>query len=556
MDHELPWWKRTTVYQVYPRSFADANADGIGDLAGVIDRLDYLHWLGVETIWLSPFYSSPQTDFGYDISDHFDIAPEYGTLADCRRLIDEVHARGMKIVFDMVLNHTSIEHSWFQESRASRDSPRRDWYIWRDGRRGGPPNNWRSMLGGSGWHRDSATSQWYWASFLPFQPDLNYRNPHVKQAMLDVVRHWLREGVDGLRLDIFNAIYKDGSFADNPFSPRPFPTEDNPDGYFQQATNTQNHPDTLAFARELRAVVDEFAEPPRFVVGEVFGHLDVLRDYCGVQGEGLHLVFLFKSLRTPFTAPALRDLVAEFEQAFPEPLHPTYVFGNHDRPRGMERLGNDPAKARLLAAFQLTVRGVPFLYYGDEIGLGHHHGLARDAARDPLASHFRFIPKWLIPSMRRRGILINRDECRSPMPWTAGMHGGFSSAETPALWLPVHPDSPVINVASQREDPGSVLSAYRRMLAWRRRSPALSSGRLELSDPRGDARHVLAFTRIHGHEVVRVYLNFSARETAIDLRDLGGARVQSNLRDAPEAAGGRRLLAPWEAVLVFPPSGR
>lgn len=552
---ERPWWKRTTVYQIYPRSFADANDDGIGDLAGVIERLDYLHWLGVETIWLSPFYRSPQTDFGYDISDHYDIAPEYGTLADCRRLIDEVHARGMRIVFDMVLNHTSIEHPWFQESRASRDSPRRDWYLWRDGRRGGPPNNWRSMLGGSGWHRDPATDQWYWASFLACQPDLNYRNPHVKRAMLDVVRHWLGEGVDGLRLDIFNAIYKDAAFADNPFSLRPLPTEENPDGFFQRALYTQNHPDTLTFARELRAVVDEFSDPPRFVVGEVFGHLDMLRDYCGAQGEGLHLVFLFKSLRTPFTAPALRDLVEELERAFPEPLCPTYVFGNHDRPRGMDRLDNDPAKARLLAAFQLTVRGVPFLYYGDELGLGHHHDLPRESARDPLAAKFRLVPRWLTPALRRRGILINRDECRSPMPWTSGTHAGFSSAEAPAPWLPVHPDSPIVNVASQREDPRSVLSAYRRMLGLRRRSRALSDGRLELIDPRSDPRRVLAFSRSHGRELVRVYLNCSPREAILDLRGLSGQRTHSNLHDEPEPVGGRRVLAPWEAAVVYVEGG-
>ncbi len=551
-DRELPWWKRTTVYQIYPRSFSDANGDGIGDLAGVVQRLDYLHWLGVETLWLSPFYGSPQADFGYDISDHYNIAPEYGSLADFQRLIDEVHARGMKLVLDMVLNHTSDEHPWFKESRMSRDNPRRDFYIWRDGRRPGgaaPPNNWRSMLGGSGWHYDPATGQWYWASFLSFQPDLNYRNPAVKQAMLDVVRHWLGAGVDGLRLDIFNAIYKDAAFADNPFSLRPLPSEHNPDGFFQRALYTQNHPDTLAFARELRAVVDEFRDPPRFVVGEVFGHSDVLREYCGgARGEGLNLVFLFKSMRTPFTAPALRELIAEFEAAFPEPLYPTYVFGNHDRPRGMERLGNDPARARLLAAFQLTVRGVPFLYYGDEIGLGHHHGMPMAGARDPIARRFRRIPGWMLPSMRRRGILVNRDECRSPMPWTDGLHRGFSAAEAIAPWLPVHPDGLFVNVARQSADPGSVLHAYRRMLALRRGSPALAGGRLELMDPRADAKRVLAYLRTHEREQARVYLNFSPRETRISLP---AGVLRSNLRDAPEAAADRRTLAPWEGVVVF-----
>jgi oligo-1,6-glucosidase/alpha-glucosidase len=541
----LPWWKQTTVYQIYPRSFSDSNADGIGDLRGVIDRLDYLHWLGVETVWLSPFVKSPQADFGYDVSDHYEIDPQYGTRDDCRRLIDEVHARGMKVVIDLVLNHTSVEHPWFQESRASRRNPRRDFYLWRNGRKpGAPPNNWRSMLGGSGWHHDPTTDQWYWASFLPFQPDLNWRNPQVKAEMLEVVRHWLREGADGLRLDIFNALFKDPSFDDNPFSFRPLPSEDNPDGFFQKARHTQNHPDTFAFARELRAVVDEFQAPPRFLVGEVFGAHDLLREYCGPRGEGLHLVFLFKSLRTPFSAPALRDLVRDFERAFPEPLHPTYVFGNHDRPRSIDRLDNDVARARLLATFQLTVRGVPFLYYGDELGLPHH---PLETAKDPLDRYFR-LPRWLHSPLRRRGILVNRDQSRSPMPWGDGPNAGFSQAGS--TWLPVHPESAVVNVAAQRGNPASLLSVYRRMLSLRRRSGALSGGELALIEPRADARRVLAWSRWRGDEQARVYLNFSPRESVLDLRD-GGGLVYSNLDDRPRQSSGRERLAPWEGVVIF-----
>ncbi len=556
---DLPWWKRTTVYQIYPRSFADGTGDGIGDLAGIIDRLDYVKWLGLETVWLSPFFASPQSDFGYDISDHFDVAPEYGTLEDCRRLIDEIHARGMKVVFDMVLNHTSNEHPWFVESRSSRENPYRDFYIWRDGRKpygGAPPNNWHSMLGGSGWHYDAHTDQWYWASFLPFQPDLNYRNPRVKRAMLSVVRHWLREGVDGLRLDIFNAIYKDSSFADNPRSLRAVPTEDNPGGFFQRAVHTQNHPDTLAFARELRRVVDQF-DPERFVVGEVFGTPDLLREYCGPRGEGLNLVFLFKSLKTPFRASAFRNLVDELETAFPEPLHPTYVFGNHDRPRQMERLGNDLARARLLAAFQMTVRGVPFIYYGDELGLSHHP-IPRREARDPLARRFGFIPKVLLPLLRRRGILTNRDECRSPMPWHGGPHAGFAPPDAPAPWLPLHPQSAFLNVAAQREDPRSVLAAYRRMLHLRRQNLALSSGSLELLDAPADSKHVFAFRRVYEdadrRQTADVFLNFSRREVALDLRAMPGvegAPLRSNLHDTPVAAKGRHVLRPWESAIVL-----
>lgn len=557
---ELPWWKRTTVYQIYPRSFADKSGDGIGDLPGIIDRLDYVKWLGLETIWLSPFFESPQADFGYDISNHYGIAPEYGTLEDCRRLIDEIHARGMKVVFDMVLNHTSDQHPWFAESRSSRDNPYRDFYIWRDGKKpygAAPPNNWRSMLGGSGWNYDERTGQWYWTSFLPFQPDLNYRNPKVKRALLDVVRHWLREGVDGLRLDIFNAIYKDASFADNPTSLRAFPSEDNPGGFFQHALHNQNHPDTFAFARELRSVVDEFDRPPRFLVGEVFGSPDVLREYCGPSGDGLHLVFLFKSLRTRFRANAVRSLVSELESAFPEPLHPTYVFGNHDRPRQIERLGNDPARARLLAAFQMTVRGVPFVYYGDELGL-HHHDIPREHASDPIARRFRFIPKMLLPSLRKRGILTNRDECRSPMPWHGGPNAGFAPPTVSSTWLPLHPQSAVMNVESQRADPNSVLAAYRRMLQLRRRSLALSSGRLEIFDPPANSNRVLAYRRSYegseSGETAEVFLNFSNRETRLDLRHLrwgAGALLHSNLHDDAVIAKDQHVLRPWEAAVVL-----
>lgn len=559
-SNHLPWWKRTTVYQVYPRSFSDGNGDGIGDFAGIIDRLDYLEWLGVETIWLSPFFTSPQADFGYDISDHFDISPDYGSLEECHHLFDEIHARGMKVVLDMVLNHTSDQHPWFLESRSSRDNPYRDFYIWRDGRKPGgaaPPNNWQSMLGGSGWNYDPQTDQCYWSSFLPFQPDLNYRNPAVKCAMLDVVRHWLGAGADGLRLDIFNAIYKDASFADNPRSLR-IPSEDHPGGFFQRAVHTQNHPDTFAFARELRSVVDEFKDPQRFVVGEVFGPHELLREYCGPTGDGLNLVFLFKALRTRFRAHPFRELVRAFESGFPEPFHPTYVFGNHDRPRHMERLRDDPRRARLLAAFQMTVRGVPFIYYGDELGLSHHEGMPREGARDPMAARFGFIPKPLLPWLRRHGILTNRDECRSPMPWEDGPHAGFAPPDTSATWLPLHPQSASKNVALQSEDPGSVLSAYRRMLHLRRGSIALSSGRLELFDAPADRRRVLAYRRAYEDANVRetadVFLNFSDRNVRLDLGDTryrASARVHSNLHDEAGTPGPSHILRGWEAAVIL-----
>jgi oligo-1,6-glucosidase/alpha-glucosidase len=556
--NDIPWWKRTTVYQIYPRSFADANGDGIGDLQGVIDRLDYLHALGVETLWLSPFYQSPQADFGYDISDHFTISPEYGDHGDAKRLIDEVHARGMKIVFDMVLNHTSAQHPWFLESKSSRTSPKRDWYIWRDGRKGGkkPPNNWRSMLGGSGWHLDEATGQHYWASFLPFQPDLNYRNPEVKAAMLDVVRHWLGEGVDGLRLDIFNAIYKDASFDDNPFSLRPFPSEDNPHGFFQRHIHTIDHPDTLAFARELRAVVDEFQDPPRFLVGEVFGDPETLRAYCGEEANGLHLVFLFKTMKTRFGGRAVRALIEEFEHHFPDPFVPTWVLGNHDRPRFIHRVGEHPEKAKLFATVQLTARGVPFIYYGEEIGMKQHE-IPLTQGLDPVAARFRYMPQFMARLLRRFGILLNRDECRLPMQWHGGPNAGFTHEEaTP--WLPVHPTHPEVNVAAQHEEPGSLLHHYRSLLALRKKSRALHGGKLELvDDPRLPA-DVVAYRRVHERgaerEDVHVFLNFGDRDASLDLRDHGGRALFSSKRGHTAAAGPAYALGPYESVLLFDPA--
>ena len=289
----------------------------------------------------------------------------------------------------------------------------------------------------------------------------------------------------------------------------------------------------------------------------MFGSTDLLREYCGPSGDGLHLVFLFKSLRTRFRADAVRDLVGELEEAFPEPLHPTYVFGNHDRPRQMERLGNDPARARLLAAFQMTVRGVPFIYYGDELGLCHHD-LPREAASDPMAHRFRFIPKVLLPRLRKRGILTNRDECRSPMPWHGGPNAGFAPPTVKSTWLPLHPKSAITNVAVQKADPSSVLAAYRRMLHLRRRSLALSSGRLELVEPPADPKRVLAYRRVYEdaeqQEAAEVFLNFSRRDVPLDLRHLPSsseALLHSNLHDHRVGARGVHVLRPWEGAVVL-----
>ena len=554
MPAQAPWWQRTTTYQIYPRSFLDTNGDGIGDLPGVIAKLDYLQALGVETLWLSPFFESPQADFGYDISDHFAIAAEYGSLADVRALIAQAHARGLKIVLDMVLNHTSAQHPWFLASQRGRDDPKRDWYIWRDGRKPdgrAPPNNWLSMLGGSGWHFDPRTGQWYFASFLPFQPDLNYRNPAVKAAMLDVVRHWFREGVDGLRLDIFNAIFKDASFADNPFSWRVMPSEANPHGFFQRHVHTIDHPDTLAFARELRTVVDEFADPPRFLVGEVFGDAATLKRYCGEAADGLHLVFLFETLRTRLNGPAVRALITGFERAFPPPFSPTWVFGNHDRPRAIHRVRGHPERAKLLAALQLTVRGVPFLYYGEEIGMVNHE-MPLHEGLDPVAARFRLMPQPLVGWFRRHGILLNRDECRSPMQWHSGPNAGFTPP-TATPWLPLQRDATLTNVAAQERDPDSLLACYRRLLALRRAEPALQAGALTWLDDLGLPGDVVAFRRTLAGETrptADVFLNFGDRDVPLELPQPDGRTLVSTLCPGRRPAPHTYTLRAHEAVVL------
>ncbi|HSL44670.1 MAG TPA: alpha-glucosidase [Anaerolineales bacterium] len=494
----LPWYHITTIYQIYPRSFYDCNGDGIGDLQGIIRKLDYIHELGFETIWISPFFSSPQADFGYDISDYKDIAPEYGTLSDALQLIEDVHKRGMKIVFDMVMNHTSEEHPWFKESRSSRDNPRADWYIWRD-----KPNNWQSMTGGSGWHYAQERGQYFWSSFLPLQPDLNYRNPEVKKAMLDIVRFWLDKGVDGFRLDIFNVIYKDAEYRNNPRSFRAVPSDQDPSGFFQQAKYTINQPESFAFARELRSVCDAFGE--RLTLGEVTGGRRTIRKFLGdTTNNGLTLVFDFEMLNFKFTADYFRQLVQKMERHYAEPFMPVYVFNNHDKHRSMYRLGNDIRKAKLLAMFQLTVRGVPCMYYGEEIGMTDAK-FSFAGALDPIPHKFRFAPRFVLDLL---GVLLNRDEVRTPMQWNGTRNAGFSSAQK--TWLPVHENYETINVEKQMAEPDSLLNTVRALLKIRNQERCLREGSLEILEnlPQG----VLGYATMLEGKRVLILLNFDERE--------------------------------------------
>lgn len=506
----LPWYHKTSIYQVYPRSFYDSNNDGIGDLQGIIQKLDYLHDIGFETVWVSPFFASPQQDFGYDVSDYLAIAPEFGSMDDALRLIEETHRRGMKIVFDLVLNHTSDQHPWFLESRSSRNNPKADWYLWRDpllslGKGLGvrvKPNNWHSMTGGSGWHYAKERGQYYWASFLPFQPDLNWRNPEVKQTMFDIARFWLAKGVDGYRLDIFNTIYKDAGFRNNPFMFKLAPTPNDPSGYFQKAKYSQDQPESFDLSRELRNLTDDFGEI--LTIGEVAAPRDVLRKYAGEQGnDGLTLVFDFEMLQFKFTAEYFRKLIEGIEKHFPPPFMPVYVFGNLDKRRSIHRLGNDVRKARLLAMLQFSVRGVPCTYYGEEIGMTNLK-LPFGAALDPIPHKYKFAPRFIFDLM---DVTVNRDEVRTPMQWNGTPNAGFSSAEK--TWLPINPNYHKVNAESDYKNGDSLLNAIKSLLKFRKENEVIQEGSMELMGGLPD--HILGFIRKTQNEKRKILLNFDEK---------------------------------------------
>jgi alpha-glucosidase len=536
------WWQETTIYEIYPRSFFDSNGDGIGDLPGIVARLDYLRDLGVETLWIAPFFASPQADFGYDITDYLSVAPEYGTLEDVDCLISEAHARGLKVLFDLVLNHTSDQHPWFVESRSSRTNPKHDWYVWADGRGRRKPNNWRAAnLTASAWNWSPERGQYYLASFLPFQPDLNYHNPEVKRRMLDVVRFWLRRGVDGFRLDMFGSVIKDAQLRSNPRAWLPFLAEGAVPEVFTHRYDL-NTDDGFRFAQEIRAVCDEFADPERVLVGEVFGPPAGLRRFVEA---GISLVFLFDFLRFRYRAEFFRRRIAAYERTFPAPLLPTYVLSNHDRIRSASRVGGDLRKAGVLAVLLLTLRGVPTLYMGEEIGMTNTR-VPLGRARDPIARRWAFLPEPLVHGLERLiGETVNRDEVRSPMQWDATAHAGFCPDDVEP-WLPVNENRADRSVAAQNGDPDSLLSLHRRLLRLRRERLALRGGDLELL--RGLPKDVLGYRRKSGLETVGVYLNFASGRRTVPTNGLSDLLL-STARDNRLAAG-QLELAPSSAAIV------
>ena len=476
------WWEGAVLYQIYPRSFADANGDGIGDLAGILERLDHLRGtdesLGVDAIWLSPIYPSPLADFGYDISDYSDVAAEFGTLADLDGLVEACHDRGLRLLMDLVPCHTSVEHPWFAESRSSRDSPKRDWYIWADpSPAGGPPSNWTAAFGGSSWEWDPPTEQFYLHSFYPEQPDLNWRNPKVAAAIADVIRFWLARGVDGFRVDAIFAAIKDELFRDNPPDRRPGAIPGLGTGGGQDPLWSMNRPEVHDVIRHLRRVAAEF--PGRVLVGEAYVPVEELAGYLGhgIDDE-FHLAFNFELLHSPWEHRDLTLAIERSEALHPSGTLPTYAISNHDQSRHATRWG--PERARAAVMLLLTLRGVAVLYAGEEIGM-----VDADASALPQ------------PPFDRAG----RDGSRTPMQWDAAPRGGFT-AGTP--WLSVV-DPDTRNVAEQTKDPASLLSLYRRLIAARREVPAL--GRGTHRSIFGVAPDVLAWVRELDGERVLVLLN-------------------------------------------------
>jgi oligo-1,6-glucosidase/alpha-glucosidase len=538
MTEDKQWWQKTTIYQIYPRSFKDSNDDGIGDIRGIISKLDYIKETGFETIWISPFFSSPQQDWGYDVSDYLNIAQEYGSHTDVEDLIQEVHLRGMRVLFDLVLNHTSDQHPWFQESRSSTTNPKRDWYIWRDSRGTRPPNNWRSITGSSGWNYDSKTDQWYYASFLPFQPDLNYRNPEVVNAIFDIARFWLDKGVDGFRLDIFHSLYKDEHFRNNPLSFQLIP-KDFTAGYFQRWQYNLNRPETAQFALDLRKLFDSYT-PKRLLLGELYADEKTIKDYLGLENDRLNLVFQWGLKDVQADTSFFKAIINEYEFQYPEPFLPVYVYGNHDSRRLMDKIAENERIGALLALVQFTARGVPVTYYGEEIGMSEIN-LPAATAKDPIGRRYKFIPEFFL---QRLGIYTNRDGCRSPMQWENTDNAGFCTAGTDP-WLPVHQNFTNINVASENEKKISLLNVYRDLLSLRKNSKALHSGSLELLN----VENILAFKRIIDQETLLVLINFDSSEQIFE--DIGKLmEVVYQIGNYRRSASGKLIISPSSGLIL------
>ena len=525
------WWRDGIIYQIYPRSFFDTNQNGLGDLSGITAKLDYLAELGVTALWLSPFYPTPDADFGYDISNHLDVDTRFGSLADFDNLVEASHRRGIRIILDLVLNHVSDQHPWFQASRVDSANPKHDWFIWQNPSpskgegRVGVPNNWESVFGGKAWTFDEQRGQYYYHMFLKEQPDVNWRNPEVRKAQLDVLRFWLARDVDGFRLDVFNVYFKDAKLRSNPKK------------WGRRAFERQIHlydgdqPEMESLLEEMRAILDEY--PERYAVGETFlATREKIIRYNGARR--LHAVFDFEFLRSKYKPEKFLTAIQHWEDLAKEVgIFPNYVLSNHDMPRPATRYakGEEDARTKIIMAMLLTMRGTPFLYYGDEIGM-RDISLKRSEIMDP-------------PGKKYYPFHKGRDGCRAPMQWNDSENAGFSTKKP---WLPVHPNYRQRNVEAQLADENSMLHFTQKLIALRKEYAPLRSGKfIPLAEMPKD---VMAYLRQSDEEEILVMLNFGKKEKRVILPDKDWKILFSEKRKN-EFLGKEFSLAPHDVLLLI-----
>lgn len=505
---DIKWWQRGVVYQIYPRSFKDSNHDGVGDLEGIIEKIDYLAELGVDILWISPFYPSPMKDFGYDVADYCDIDPLFGNLDTFDKLVNEAHARQMRVIIDWVPNHTSDQHPWFKESRSSRNNPKRDWYIWRDAKPDGSlPNNWGSHFGGSVWEWDETTQQYYFHQFVKEQPDLNWRNPEVQQAMMDVLRFWMSRGVDGFRMDVVYMISKHPDLPDHPLLLNATIRNENDIYNTQEHLYDQDYDGIHDLMRMIRATLDEFGDT--VAVGEIWLSLDRWKDYYGtLEKPELHLPFNFRLIQAEWTAESLRKEIELIESVVPVHGFPNYVLNNHDMRRFASRVGEKQAKnAGMLL---LTLRGTPTLYQGEELGM--LDGI--------IQAHQMQDPQGI-----NLGVAYTRDVCRTPFLWdSSDTYAGFSTV-TP--WLPINHDYQAYAVDTLSKDKHSILELYRALLNLRRSTNALTIGRYEsVQSPKG----VFAYLRTYQSERYLIVLNITSKPISFEHPEKGTIVLDTGLK--------------------------
>jgi alpha-glucosidase len=521
----LEWWQRGVIYEIAPISFFDSNGDGKGDLRGLIERIDYIEWLGVDAIWLTPIYPSPMLDFGYDVSDFSSIAPCYGSFDDFHELVEGLRERNVHVLLDFVANHTSDQHPWFLESRSSRTSSKRSWFVWADAApNGGPPNNWVSRFGGSAWEWEQKTGQYYYHAFLAAQPDLNWRNPDVRNAMSEVLRFWMRRGVDGFRVDASAVLTQDELLRDDPVNPQA--NENTPPPERLKRIFTDDRPETMPYLEELRRTVEEF--PGCVLAGEVQGETDRIGHFYGDKHPRLHIPLNFALLDSRWDALSLQAHIDAYVNAIPKDAWPNWAIGGHDKHRVASKIGQ--SQARILAMLLMTMKGTPIFFAGDELGMEQIH-ISADRVCDPFEK-------------RVPGFGLNRDPERSPMRWDASRNGGFT---TGAPWLPMGDDIEERNVERLQQDKRSLLWLYHRLIQLRRTEPALTAGDYV---PRRSLNDVLTYKRTFDGVEILVGLNIQNEPRRFEWQGMGALLLSTHLDRGQGQTAGPTLLRAGEGVVI------